>query len=62
MEQAAKKGCIMTVTRGIQGRNSHLLGNNGLQLITSSGYLLWVFIQTTLFRLVEILVILKDAI
>lgn len=40
MEQVAKKGCIMTVTRGIQGRNSHLLENDSLELITSSGYYL----------------------
>lgn len=62
MEQAAKKGCIMTVTRGIQGRNNHLLQNDGVELIISSGYHLWIFIQTTLFRLLEILVILKDSI
>lgn len=43
MEQTAKKGCIMTVTRGIQRRNGHLLGNDGLELIISSGYHLWIF-------------------
>lgn len=52
----------MTSARGIQGRNSHLLGNDSLELITSSGYHLWLFIQTTLFKLLEILVILKGVI
>lgn len=62
MEQAAKKGCIMTVTRNIQGRNNHLLQNDGVELIISSGYHLWIFIHTTLSRLLEILVILKGSI
>lgn len=38
MEQAAKKGGIMTVTRGIQGGNNHLLWDDGVELIISSGY------------------------